>query len=192
LAPAGEAESAELAGWAARRGLPFLVTSTAMVFHHDPDGPHAVNDKRTAQDAYGRSKIATEDAVRAAHPQASIVRIGWQIDPEAKGNNMLRILDEWQRTQGEVAASRSWKPACSYMADTAVALLGLLAKAGVHHVDSNAQEGWSFAQLVTALAVEHRRDDWHVRLHGDYEHDQRLAGGEAWVPPLSARLPCLA
>lgn len=188
LAMAGEAESAELAGWAARRGLPFLVTSTAMVFHHDPNGPHAVNDARTAQDAYGRSKIATEDAVRAAHSQASIVRIGWQIDPEAQGNNMLRALDGWQLAHGEVAASRAWIPACSYMADTAQALLQLLSQPGVHHVDSNAAEGWTFAQLVAALARQHQRPDWRLRVHDDYRHDQRLAGGDRWVPPLSTRL----
>jgi len=188
LAMASAADAAALAAWAAHRGLPFVMTSTAMVFHHLPDGPHGVDDPRNAQDDYGRSKIATEDAVRAAHPQASVVRIGWQIDPEAQGNNMLRTLDAWQREHGEVAASRAWTPACSYMADTAQALLALLHRPGVHHVDSNAADGWHFAQLVAALARQHQRADWRLRVHADYAHDQRLAGGDRWVPPLSARL----
>lgn len=188
LAMAGAPESAALAAWAAARGLPFVMTSTAMVFHHQPDGPHAVDDPPNAQDDYGRGKAAAEAAVRTAHPGASIVRIGWQIDAEARGNNMLRTLDDWQRTQGEVAASAAWKPACSYMADTAEALLKLLPMPGVHHVDSNATEGWHFAELVLALARAHQRSQWQVRRHGDYRHDQRLAGGERHVPPLSARL----
>ncbi|MCZ8236126.1 MAG: sugar nucleotide-binding protein [Inhella sp.] len=188
LAMANAQASGELAAWAARRRLPFVMTSTAMVFHHEPDGPHAVGDARNAVDDYGRGKAATEDAVVAAHPSASIVRIGWQIDPEATGNNMLRALDGWQAEQGEVAASTAWIPACSYMADTARALLRLVDQPGVHHVDSNADEGWTFAELVARLARAHQRSAWRVRPHDGYRHDQRLAGGGRWVPPLSAVL----
>lgn len=188
LAMAGSADSAALAVLAADRDLPFVVTSTAMVFHHQPDGPHALDDARTAQDGYGLSKIAMEDAVRAAHPRASVVRIGWQIDEQAGGNNMLASLDRWQAEQGEVAASSAWIPACSFMADTALALLQLLQRPGVHHVDSNAQEAWTFDALVAALARRFERPHWRLRVHQDYRHDQRLVGGASWVPPLSARL----
>lgn len=188
LAMAGASDSAAFAALAAARGLPFLLTSTAMVFHHQPDGPHRVGDVRSAQDDYGRAKIAIEDAVLAAHPQASVVRIGWQIDPVAAGNNMLAALDRWQAEQGEVAASRAWIPACSFMADTATALLRLFAQPGVHHVDSNAFEAWRFDELVAALAERFERSSWRLRVHADYRHDQRLAGGDAWVPPLSAWL----
>lgn len=185
LAMAGAVESAQLATLA--RGLPFVVTSTAMVFHHQPDGPHRPADERSAQDGYGRAKIAMEDAVRAAHAGASIVRIGWQIDPQARGNNMLATLDRWQAEQGEVAASRAWIPACSFMADTAHALLRLLAEPGLHHVDSNARDAWPFSRLVAALRVCYRRN-WNLREHADYCHDQRLLGGPEWVPDLSVRL----
>ncbi len=188
LAMAGALESAQLAALAARRGLPFGLTSTAMVFHRQPDGPHRVDDERSAQDDYGRMKIAVEDAVRAAHRQASVLRIGWQIDAQAQGNNMLATLDRWQAEQGEVAASRTWIPACSFMSDTAAALLALLRQPGVHHVDSNAVEAWRFDEIVAALARRFERPHWRLRVHEDYCHDQRLAGGQAGVPPLSARL----
>lgn len=188
LAMAGPDESAALAALAAARALPFLVTSSAMVFHHEPDGPHRVDDPRTAQDPYGRSKAALEDAVRAAHPQASVVRIGWQIDPQAGGNNMLAELDRWQAARGEVAASRAWIPACSFMCDTALALLRLLDRPGCHHLDSNAVEAWRFDELVRALARRFDRPGWRLRVHADYRHDQRLVGGAAELPPLSAWL----
>jgi dTDP-4-dehydrorhamnose reductase len=187
LATAGPEESAALARLAAKRAVPFLVTSTAMVFHHQPDGPHAVDEPRNAEEGYGRMKIAVEDAVREAHPGASVVRIGWQIDAHARGNNMLAELDRWQATQGEVAASRAWRPACSFMEDTALGLLALIGTSGVHHLDSNAEEAWTFAQIVHALRVRFGRTHWRVREHEDYRHDQRLIGGKA--PPLSARLP---
>lgn len=190
LAMAGAEDSARLAALAHAAALPFVVTSTAMVFHHQPDGPHRPGDARSAQDDYGRAKIAMEDAVRAAHPGASLLRIGWQIDAQALGprsNNMLAQLDRWQAEQGEVAASTAWIPACSFMEDTAAALLRLLDQPGLHHVDSNAQDAWSFARLVAALR-QHLGRSWVLREHADYRHDQRLLGGPDWVPRLSQRL----
>ncbi len=183
--------AAALAGAAAARGIPMVYTSSAMVFHHDPDGPHAAGDLRTAQDDYGRYKIACEDAVSAANPAASVVRIGWQIDADARGNNMLAQLDEWQRREGRVAASTVWRPACSFMDDTAQALLDLIEHPapGIVHLDSNAEEGHSFDAIVAALKQRFGRRDWVLHVHPDYRHDQRLAGGAARLPALSARLP---
>ncbi len=181
------ATSGLLAGLAARAGLPFLFTSTAMVFDHRPDGPHRPADERTAQDDYGRMKVASEDAVRAAHPGASVARLGWQIGPAATGNTMLAALDRWQAEQGEVAVSRAWTPACSFMADTATALLDLLPAAGIHHLDANAEDAWTMADIATALQRRHGRSHWRLRVHEDYRHDQRLLGGPR-LPPLSARL----
>ncbi|MFM7705216.1 MAG: sugar nucleotide-binding protein [Rubrivivax sp.] len=180
----------QLAGYAAGRELPFVYTSSAMVFHHEPDGPHAPGDARTAQDDYGRYKIACEDAVHAAHPGASVVRIGWQIDPAQPGNNMLMALDEWQASQGRVAASWRWKPACSFMADTARALARLLHEpaAGVVHLDGNAQEGHSFLDIVLALQAAFDRPHWRVHAHDDYVHDQRLVGGPVRLAGLSETL----
>lgn len=181
--------SARLAGWLAGRCERFVFTSTAMVFDHDPDGPHDLAHARTARDDYGRYKIACEDAVLAASATAAIARIGWQIDPERPGNNMLMALDDWHRRDGCVAASRVWRPACSFMTDTAAALLALLQtpQPGLHHLDSNGEEAWPFDQLARALAREFKRD-WQVRPHDDYRHDQRLVGGPSRLPPLSDRL----
>lgn len=190
LAMGGADWAGRLAAYAAGRAIPFVFISTAMVFHHEPDGPHAVDAPRNAQDDYGRYKIACEDAVRSAHPDATVVRIGWQIDAEQPGNNMLMALDQWQARDGCVAASRAWRPACSFMADTAVALLALLRESqpGLVHLDSNADEGHSFAALVAALKARFARDTWVLREHEDYRHDQRLVGGGKRMPPLSVRL----
>jgi dTDP-4-dehydrorhamnose reductase len=184
---------ARFAGWLAARCPNFVFTSSVMVFDHQPDGPHHPGDARTAKDDYGRYKIACEDAVMAASDNAVIARIGWQIDAERPGNNMLKTLDEWQRRDGHVAASHAWTPACSFMADTAAALLGLLEHGlpGIHHLDSNAAEAWRFDELATALGPHFGRD-WRVQSHADYRHDQRLVGGVFSLPPLSARLSGLA
>ncbi len=181
--------SARFAGWLAARCPNFLFTSTAMVFHHAPDGPHDVADTRSAQDDYGCYKIDCENAVWLASATPVIARIGWQIDPTQPGNNMLMALDDWQRREGRVAASRAWTPACSFMADTAAALLALIERPlpGVHHLDSNARECWRFDEVVRALARTFGRD-WRVEAHEGYCHDQRLVGGPSGLPPLSERL----
>jgi dTDP-4-dehydrorhamnose reductase len=179
-----------LARYASAHGLPMVFTSTAMVFDHVPDGPHHPHHVRTAKDDYGRSKIAGEDAVLAAHPQACIARIGWQIDATRPGNNMLLHLDQQQQREGCVAASRAWRPACSFMDDTAAALIDLIVRptAGIVHLDSNADEGHGFDRIVQALKHSFGRDHWQIHVHEDYRHDQRLAGGGRRLPPLSARL----
>lgn len=191
LAMGAENWAALLASHAAARGRPMLFTSTAMVFDHQPDGPHDVGDERSGKDDYGRYKIACEDAVHAAHAGATVARIGWQIDGDARGNNMLKALDDWQQREGKVAASRAWIPACSFMDDTAAALLQLLQQPlpGVVHLDSNAQEAHSFDRLVKALRSRFGREEWRLDVHEDYRHDQRLVGGPMGLPGLSERLP---
>ena len=185
--------AASLARWAAARDLPFVFTSTAMVFDAEPDGPHAPADLRTARDDYGRGKIACEDAVRLAHAGATVARLGWQIDPDRPGNNMLVQLDAWQQRDGRIAASRAWRPACSFMADTATALVDAIEspQAGTLHLDSNAEAGHRFDQIVTALRAQFDRRHWIVQVHEDYRHDQRLVGGPVALPPLTHRLPRL-
>lgn len=191
LATGSSEWAALLADHAARHSVPFIFTSTAMVFHHEPDGPHGVDDPVTAQDDYGRSKIACERAIRRSNANAMIVRIGWQIDPHQPGNNMLRALDLWQERDGHIDASRAWTPACSFMADTAAALVTLANRPqpGIIHLDSNAEEAHDFARIVTALQSRFERPGWIVNPGAGYRHDQRLVGSSGLVPPLSARLP---
>lgn len=191
LAFGAEAWAAQLASFAAARGLPFLFTSTAMVFDHQPDGPHRPDDPRTARDDYGRYKIRCEDAVRAHNPAACIARLGWQIDPVARGNNMLVALDAQQAREQRIRASTRWTPACSFIEDTASALLQLLCSpvAATVHLDSNAREGHSFAAVVRALRRALSREQWVVEPTTDYVHDQRLIDDKERLPDLSARLP---
>lgn len=197
-----EAWAAQLAALAAARGLPMLMTSTAMVFHHEPDGPHAAGDARTAQDNYGRYKIRCEDAVRAASATAGIVRLGWQIRlpaPAGGTNHMLAALDAELGRNGHIGASTAWRPACSCLDDTAQALWAWLdeehrqpgRRPRLWQIDANADDGHDFAQIARALGAAAGRRHWPVHEHRDYRHDQRLVGGTAGVAPLRTRLPGL-
>lgn len=192
LATGDEHWAGRLAAHAAAQGLPFVFTSTAMVFDAAGGGPHRAGDLRDARDDYGRMKIRCEDAVLAAHPGASVLRLGWQIDEAGggQGNQMLAALDAWQQREGEIAASRLWRPACSFLGDTAAAIVGLLAQplGGLLHLDANAGEGHAFDRIALALQSAFGRAAWRVRAHDGYRHDQRLLDGLD-VPPLSRRLP---
>jgi dTDP-4-dehydrorhamnose reductase len=193
LATGSEQWAFFLATFARQNGLPFLFTSSAMVFHHEPDGPHYIDSPRNAQDEYGRYKIRCEDMCLAANSAAVILRIGWQINPDRAGNNMIAALDQWQTKEGEISASRRWRPACSFMEDTGLAIVELLKsnKGGVFHFDSNANEGATFVQIVHALKVAYGKESWKIREQEEYVHDQRLIGTDLLAPPLSLKLPSL-
>ncbi len=190
LAQGSETWGAVLAAHAHRQSIPFLFTSSAMVFHHDPDGPHRPDDARTARDEYGLYKIRCEDLIRRENPRSIIVRIGWQIDSNARGNNMMAHLDRQQKESGCIGASRNWIPACSFMEDTASACRQLMenAQAGIYHLDSNAGDRWSFDRIVGGLKKKYTRDEWVIVPNEDYRHDQRLVGHEQLMPLISARL----
>lgn len=179
-----------LSGAAAARGIPFLFTSTVMVFGDEPDGPHLPADARSTKDEYGLYKARCEDAVLEANATAIVARLGWQIHPDGLGNNMLGELDKWQAEGGKVGASRLWIPACSFMEDTANALWRLLStgKGGIYHVDGNAEDAWSFDRIVLGLKAKFGREAWKVEPNDSYRHDQRLGGNPGLCAPISARL----
>ena len=189
LAMGSEHWAGRLAAFAAQKQIPFVFTSTVMVFDDEPDGPHHPADPRTEKDGYGTYKVRCEDAILAANKNAIICRIGWQIDPSGEGNNMLAHLDQWQERDGKIEASTLWKPACSFMEDTAASLWNLLQtrQGGLYHLDANARDGWTFDQVVNALKKKFDRN-WDVVPTEGYKHDQRLAGHENLIRPLSDRI----
>lgn len=184
-----ETWAAALAGWCARHGVPFLFTSTAMVFDNEPDGPHRVDDQRNAKDDYGRYKIRCEDAIADASDRAIVARIGWQIGASRGGNNMLEALWRMVENDGVIPASTAWRPACSFMSDTARGLIRLVEdeRPGIHHLDSNVRDALSFHEIVLRLRAR-QRANWHVEARDGYAHDQRLLDDTPRLPDLSDTL----
>jgi len=194
IAMGSEEWSAWLAEQCAQRRIPYLFTSTAMVFDAETDGPYTISEQRNARDTYGQYKVRCEDRIWSVNPDAMIARLGWQLHDEASGNNMLAYLDTQHREQGVIHASTHWYPATSHMDDTAIACLQLIERnePGLYHLDSNSETRWSFYQLVCALKQHYNRP-WSVVPCADYQHDQRLLDERIALPPLSHRftLPAL-
>lgn len=176
----------QLAELAAEDGFRLVVTSTVMVFTDDAKGPFTVASEPDANEGYGLAKLKTERIVRAAHPDAVIARLGWQIGTEPGGNNMLSAFEDQQVKNGFVSASTKWLPACSFITDTCDALIRLSqAEAGLYLIDSN--EKWNYFEIASALSRLHG-DRWKIVPNEDFVYDQRMIDSRVGMPTLARRL----
>lgn len=180
--------ASELAWIARTLDVPFVFTSTAMVFSHVAKGPFSIDTPPDAFEGYGLEKRRAEERVFHQCPAARVVRLGWQIADELGSNNMWDHLVRRGR-EGPVAASTEWIPACSFVDVTADSLVGLLAREpGLYHLDQN--EGVSFFDIARALSVR-AGDPFTVVPSTDFVQDQRLLDPRLGLPPLCERLPAL-
>ncbi len=81
---------AAMAKAAAKRGLPFLHISSDYVFDGQGACPWQPGDTPTPLGAYGRSKLAGEDGVRAAGGAYAILRTSWVFS--AHGTNFVKTM----------------------------------------------------------------------------------------------------
>ena len=127
-----------------------MYISSVSVYSGAQTGPFTVQDVPQPDDDYGRYKLECEQRVQAVHSRAHIVRIGWQIGSTPGGNQMIDFLDRTFREQGRIDASTRWFPGCSFLPDTAAALLRITAlPPGLYHLDGN--PGLNFFQIATGL-----------------------------------------
>lgn len=178
----------ELAWSCRQRGIRFVHASSVMVFSPHAAGPITVDALPDAPDGYGYEKRMAEARVRHQYPHATIVRLGWQIGDAPGSNNMIDFFDRQMREHGRIAASSRFFPACSYLADTAAAIVRALdAPPGLYQIDAN--ERHSFHAIARALAARH---GWTVVETDDVVQDQRMIDPRLGVAPLATRLPGLA
>lgn len=189
LAMGSERWAALIAAHCADQSIGYVFTSTAMVFDCEPDGPHSVDDERTAKDEYGRYKIRCEDAINGATDGAIIARFGWQIGAGRGGNNMIERLWTMMEEDNVIRPSRRWIPATSFMTDTCDGLWQLMQRnePGTYQLDSNAACALPFADIVARLGAE-LGATWAIEPNDDYVHDQRLVDARIALPGLDERI----
>lgn len=79
-----------LAASSAARGIPIVHISTDYVFGGTSPVPYVETDATAPATAYGRSKLAGEEAVRAANPKHIILRTAWVYSEH--GRNFVKTI----------------------------------------------------------------------------------------------------
>ena len=154
---------AEIGAWAKRNGRRVVHYSTDYVFDGSSKRPYREDDATAPLGAYGRSKLAGEDALRASGARHLIVRTAWVY--AARGHNFLRTMRRLavERDELRVVADQTGAPTpARLIADATVAMLrqwlgdGENAKRdATYHVVSAGQCSWfDFAEAIVGAAAE--------------------------------------
>jgi dTDP-4-dehydrorhamnose reductase len=160
-AETAEAESTELNGAgagnvaaaAAAAGAVVVYPSTDYVFDGRRGEPYAEGDKTRPLSAYGRSKLAGEQATAEANPRNFVVRTSWVFGPHGKNfvETMLRLGEE--RDEVLVVSDQVGCP--TYTAHLSEGLLELIEEEeyGIHHLAGAGHCSWSdFAREIFTQA----------------------------------------
>lgn len=145
-----------LAKIAAETGVPFLHISTDYVFDGLKNAPYLETDPVAPAGAYGRSKLAGEQAVMAANPQALVFRTAWVYSPFGK-NFLKTMIALAGRETLNVVNDQIGNP--TYAPDIAEALLAVIAQlngqvpdkntAGLYHLAGSGEASWhDFAKEI--------------------------------------------
>jgi dTDP-4-dehydrorhamnose reductase len=118
--------------------------STDYVFAGDAKQPYSERGSPAPRTAYGRTKLAGEQAVRRSLPLASyVVRTAWLYG--AHGPNFVRTMIrlERERPAVDVVADQRGQPTwTAAVAAQVMALAGSGAPAGVYHATSSGETTW--------------------------------------------------
>lgn len=147
-------------------GIPVIQLSTDYVFDGAKASPYVEADPVGPINAYGRSKLAGEEAVAAANPDHVILRTSWVYAAEGKNflRTMLRLAEE--RDEVRVVADQIGAP--GYAPDIAAAILSIArnlldapadaALRGVFHGTGGGEASWAdFAEAIFARLARNGR-----------------------------------
>lgn len=154
-------------------GIKLLFTSTVSVFSDKGTGPYNISSIPNSEDDYGKYKIQCEKTIEKFHKNAVIIRLGWQIEANARPNNMFESLSKKQAAKGYIEASSRWYPSCSFLTDTAktVVYSALNFSPGIYMANSN--QKYSFFEIVNRLKDKYQTD-WIIKETTHPERDDRM------------------
>ncbi|MGD9861970.1 MAG: dTDP-4-dehydrorhamnose reductase [Pseudodonghicola sp.] len=119
------AAPAAMAAACAELGIPFLHISTDYVFDGSGTAPWTVGDAVAPLNAYGRSKLAGEEGVRAAGGLHAILRTSWVVS--SHGNNFVKTMLRLSETRDTLNIVDDQIGGPTPAADIAAALLRMAA-----------------------------------------------------------------
>jgi len=145
------AAPALLATACAAAGARLVQLSTDYVFPGDATEPYDVDDPTGPRSAYGRTKLAGEQAVHEILPDASyVVRTAWLYG--AGGRNFVTTMAALERTRDTVSVVTDQVGSPTWTGDLAAGLLALCrseAPAGTYHGTNSGSVSWhGFTQAI--------------------------------------------
>lgn len=144
----------QLASASAASGARFIHVSTDYVFKGDANAPYLEDAATGPNTAYGRTKLAGEERVLAANPEAIVARTSWVYGP---GKNFVAAIlrQAGLRRSGEVVGPLRVvddQTGCpTYAADLATGLRQLVGSGAtglVHLCNRGAITWWDFARAI--------------------------------------------
>jgi len=140
---------------ALRLGAHLVHYSTDYVFDGSKDGPYTEDDAAAPLNAYGRSKLAGEQAIRASGCRHLIFRVSWIYGLHGKNflRTMLRLAQE--REELRVVADQFGAPTWSRLIAeaTALALARPRPPEGLYHLACAGHTSWhGFSEAILALS----------------------------------------
>lgn len=143
----------EIARACAARDLPLVYISTDYVFDGVGDAPFATDYPTGPLGAYGRSKLAGEEAVRAAGGRHVILRTSWVFSEH--GNNFVKTMLRLSESRDALTVVSDQIGGPTSAADIAVACLSIAdqlaagAKGGTYHFSGAPDVSWAnFAREI--------------------------------------------
>src|SRR5689334_6851617 len=132
-------------------GAKLIHVSTDYVFPGDADRPYEVDDPTGPKSAYGRTKLAGEEAVREILPDAShVVRTAWVYG--ASGQNFVKTMARLEKERDTVSVVDDQRGSPTWSRDLAAGLLALAgseAPAGTYHATNAGDTTWhGFTQAI--------------------------------------------
>lgn len=156
LAINGEGAGA-VARAAAGIGVPVIHISTDYVFDGTKTSPYGETDPVAPVNAYGRSKLAGEEAVAAANADHVILRTAWVY--AAEGKNFLRTMLRLAETRPDIGVVADQRGVPNYAPDLAAAIMAVARNMiahparkdmrGIFHLSAAGSVSWAdFAQEI--------------------------------------------
>jgi dTDP-4-dehydrorhamnose reductase len=148
----------QLARWCAKNGVLLVHFSTDYVFSGEGTRPWRETDKTGPKNAYGRSKLAGEEAIQRSGANFVILRTSWVYD--AFGKNFLKTMlnlgkdRETLRVVADQIGAPTYAPHLARVTfDVVRAVLDDKKPAGLYHLCNGGQTSWhGFAEEIFAQA----------------------------------------
>ncbi|MFJ5481828.1 dTDP-4-dehydrorhamnose reductase [Pectobacterium actinidiae] len=141
---------------ASKQGIRLVHVSTDYVFDGNATEPYNEDSATNPLSFYGKTKLAGEQAVVKASPEAIIVRTAWVFSEY--GNNFVKTMLRLAKERDTLSIVNDQRGCPTYAGDLAQAIISLLeknAEGGIYHYCGDKEVSWfEFAQVIFAAALK--------------------------------------